>query len=194
MTDLAELPATFTTAMASRAGVHSRRLADWKHDGEVMELSRGVYRRLDAPLPVHPDFLAVSYRSTIAVVCLGSAAAFWNLSDENPPVVSIAVPRGTRAPHIDYPPVQVSHFDRENFNLGVDLIEAAAGEDFRIYSAPRTVIDLFRLRHRMGEALAFAALKRYLLQRGSRPALLIELARTLGVTGPLYRALDVVGA
>ena len=50
MTVLPGLPATFTTATALAAGVHPRVLYGWRDDGEIVELSRGVFQKADAAL------------------------------------------------------------------------------------------------------------------------------------------------
>ena len=51
-----------------------------------------------------------------------------------------------------------------------------------------------RLRHRIGEPLALAALRRYLATPDARRGELVELARTLGVLGPVRNALDILDA
>jgi hypothetical protein len=56
------------------------------------------------------------------------------------------------------------------------------------------VVDLMRLRHRLGEPLALSSLRRYLHRRDARPGELLSLARPLGVFGPMRAALDVVSA
>ena len=63
-----------------------------------------------------------------------------------------------------------------------------------MYDAPRTVVDLMRLRHRLGEPVAHAALFRYLSRPGARPPLLLDYAAALGVYGPMRHALDVASA
>jgi hypothetical protein len=88
----------------------------------------------------------------------------------------------------------VFRFDPRTFELGLVTVEAAPGEPVRVYDAARTVIDLMRLRHRLGEAIAHTALNRYVARSDARPALVLEYARELGVLGPLRRALDVVSA
>jgi hypothetical protein len=90
--------------------------------------------------------------------------------------------------------VEVSRFDAATFTLGLSEVEAAPGESVRIYSPARTVIDLMRLRHRIGEPLALAALRRYLAAPGALRGELIELARALDVLGPVRGALDVLEA
>jgi hypothetical protein len=88
----------------------------------------------------------------------------------------------------------VYRFERSTFELGLTSLEAAPGEHVRIYDPARTVADLMRLRHRVGEPLALAALHRYLRRPDSRPAELLELATALRVRGPVLYALDVASA
>src|SRR5664279_282838 len=159
------LPPTFTTAMARSHGVHPRDLYAWRDDGEIVELSRGVFRRADAAPASYPDLLAVAHRSAMAIVCCRSAAALHDLSDEIPPAVQIAVPTRNRPPQITYPPTEVFRFDVGTFELGLSRVEAAPDEWVRIYDPARTVVDLMRLRGRLGEDLAYGALQRYLRRR-----------------------------
>lgn len=191
MSGLAELPDTFTTATALARGVHPRVLYALRDSGDVVELSRGVFRRADAPLASEPDLLAVAYRSPVAIVCCRSAAAVHELSDELPPAVQIAVPSGHRPPRIVYPPTEVFRFAANTFEVELSQLQAARGEWVRIYTPARTVIDLMRLRHRFGESLALAAMRRYLRRRDAAPAQLLRLASVFDVAGPVRRALDV---
>lgn len=188
---LPSLPATFTTATARACGVHPRELYWWRDEGDVIPLSRGVFRRADAPPASYPDLLAVAHRAPRAIVCCVSAAAVHDLTDEIPGAVQIAVPTGDRPPQISQPPTDVFRFDTASFELGLSSVEAAKGEHVRIYGPARTVVDLMRLRHRLGEPLAHGALRRYLRRRDARPASLLQLAAELDVRGPVQRALDV---
>jgi predicted transcriptional regulator of viral defense system len=189
-----ELPDTFTTRTARRLGLHPRELYRMRDDGDLVELSRGVFRRVDAPAPSLPDLLAIAYRVPVAITCCVSAAAVHELTDEIPRAVQIAVPRTQRPPHIEQPPVEVFRFAVKTFELGLSSVEAAPGESVRIYSPARTVVDLMRLRGRLGEPLALGALRRYLRRRGARPGELLTLARSLGVLGPVRIAIDVASA
>lgn len=188
-----DLPPTFTTGVARTLGVHPRDLYAWRDGGRVVELSRGVFRRADAPPALYPDALAVAHRSPRAIVCCVSAAAVHELTDEMPAALQIAVPKRSHAPEIDYPPVTVFRFEERTFEVGLSSFEAAPGEWVRIYDAARTVVDLMRFRRRLGEPVAHAALHRY-LSSGARPALLLEYAQVLGSLGPVRAALDIASA
>jgi predicted transcriptional regulator of viral defense system len=194
VTAIKELPPTFTTETALAERISPRDLYAARDSGEILELSRGVFRHADAPPASYPDLLAVAYRSPVAIVCLLSAAAVHDLTDQIPPAVQIAVPRSTHPPRIAFPPTAVIRFEPSSFELGLTHVAAAPGESVRIYNPARTVVDLMRLRHRIGEPIALMALNRYLRRRDARPSELLKVAGLLRVYGPVLHALDVVSA
>jgi hypothetical protein len=59
------------------------------------------------------------------------------------------------------------------------MLESA--ETIAISSQERTVVDLLRLRSRVGRDLALSALRRYLEGRDAKPGELLALARQLRV-------------
>lgn len=136
----------------------------------------------------------MSYRAPRAIVCCLSATAVYGLTDQLPSAVQIAVPGRDRPPRIDYPPIEVFRFAFHSFDLGFSRVEAGPGKLVRAYGTARTMVDVMRLRHRLGEPVAYAALYRYLERLDARPGELLRLARSLGVYGPLRRALDVASA
>jgi len=188
------LPSTFTTETSRAHGVHPRDLYAWRDGGRIVELSRGVFRRADAPPASYPDMIAVAHRAPRAIVCCVSAATIHDLTDEMPASVQIAVPKRSHSPVIAYPAVTVFRFEEATFELGLASFEAGPGEPVRIYNAARTVVDLMRFRRRLGEPIAYAALHRYLAAPNSKPALLLEYAEALGTFGPMRAALDVASA
>ena len=194
MPSITDLTPTFTTETALAAGISPRDLYAARGKGEIIELSRGVFRQADAPPASLPDLLAVTFRSPRAIVCVLSAAAVHDLTDEIPQAVEIAVPRSSHPPRITFPPTAVYRFDPSTFELGLTYVDAAPQEPVRIYDAARTVVDLMRLRHRVGEPTALVALTRYLRRRDARPAALLKTASALRVYGPVLRAIDVASA
>ncbi|MFW6691628.1 type IV toxin-antitoxin system AbiEi family antitoxin domain-containing protein [Streptomyces sp. MAR4 CNX-425] len=190
---LAVLPPTFTTAQAREAQLSSRDLSSLVGEGVLDDLSRGVYRRADAPETAHADLLAVCARAPGAVVCGESALALHELIDDIPTAVHIAVPRGSRRPTISYPPTVVAQYSAQTFDLGIEHFEAAPGETIPVYSAARSVVDAMRHRHRIGEPLALSALGRYLRRdsrRGARE--LQDVARELGALSTIRPAVEAV--
>ncbi|MER7999810.1 type IV toxin-antitoxin system AbiEi family antitoxin domain-containing protein [Streptomyces sp. NPDC095613] len=190
---LAGLSPTFTTAQARQSLLSPRDLAHLVAEGKIDELSRGVYRRADAPETAHADLLAVCARAPRAVVCGESALALHELIDDIPAAVHIAVPRGRRRPTISYPPSVVAQYASKTFDLGVERFEAAPGETVPVYNAARSVVDAMRHRSRIGETLALSALGRY-LRRSGRGGVgeLQSIARELGALSVVRPAVEAV--
>jgi predicted transcriptional regulator of viral defense system len=190
---LTGLSPTFTTAQARQVLLSPRDLASLVAEGQIDELSRGVYRQADAPETAHADLLAVCARAPRAVVCSESALALHELIDDIPAAVHIAVPRGARRPTISYPPTVVAQYASETFALGIERFEAAPGETIPVYNAARSVVDAMRHRSRIGETLALSALGRY-LRRGGRSDVgeLQEVARGLGALSVIRPAVEAV--
>ncbi|MFJ5227072.1 type IV toxin-antitoxin system AbiEi family antitoxin domain-containing protein [Streptomyces sp. NPDC088400] len=190
---LTGLPPTFTTAQARQALLSARDLASLVARGELDELSRGVYRRTDAPETAHADLLAVCTRAPRAIVCGESALALHELIDDIPTAVHIAVPRGSRRPTISYPPTVVAQYAPKTFPLGAERFEAAPGETVPVYGAARSVVDAMRHRGRIGETLALSALGRY-LRRSGRGGVgeLQHIARELDALSIIRPAVEAV--
>lgn len=189
---LERLPATFTPAEAVAAGVRRHRLYSWRDTGAIVEISRGVYRKADAPTTAYLDLIAAAKRAPRAVVCLVSALAVHELTDEIPLAVQLALPNGVNVPHVAYPPVEFSRFDPATFTLGRQTFEAAPDEQVAVFSPERAVADTMRLRHRIGDQVALGALRTYLARRSARPGELAQVARQLGDAGPLLDAIRVM--
>lgn len=134
------------TKDAIKAGVHRRDLYALRDEGFLVEISRGLYRLTDAETTPYIDLIAVSRRSPRGIICLNSALSFWDLTDEVPAEVHLAVPRGSRPPSIDYPPTHVHVFAADTFDLGHENIRLESGEDIPVYSPERSVVDAMRLR------------------------------------------------
>ena len=163
-----------------------------RDEGALIELSRGVFRFADAKVIPDPDLVAVSKRSPRGTICLNSALSFWDLTDEIPVEVHLAVPRGSRPPSIDYPPTKVHVFAANTFELGRERICLDSGEEIFIYSPKRSVVDAMRLRGQVGTDVAYEALRRYLRHPGASPGDLLRLARRLRAGGPMSAALEVL--
>lgn len=188
---LREIGPVFQSKDAVAAGVSWRDLYALRDRGDILELSRGLYQLADAAGISNVDFVAVCGRAPGGMICLNSALAYWDLSDEIPDQVHLAVPSGSHRPVIDYPPTQVHVFHAGTFGIGRLEVTAETGERFWVSDRERTVADAFRLRHLIGEDLAFAALRRYLQSR-PRLAQLAEVARPLRAWGALSAALRIL--
>lgn len=188
---LRRLDPVFRSKQAIAAGVSWRDLYRLRDSGEVLELSRGLYQLAERAGTGYIDFVTVCARAPHGMVCLNSALAYWELSDEIPAQVHLAVPEGTHRPAIDYPPTRIHVFRAATFDNGRIGIRLESGETFCISDRERTVVDTYRFRYRIGDDLAREALRRYVHDR-PRLARLAELAQQFRVWTPLSDALNVL--
>jgi predicted transcriptional regulator of viral defense system len=179
-----------STSELIKGGARWEDLYRLRDEGALIELSRGIYRLADAPATAHLDLVAVSRRAPEGMICLNSAASFWDLTDAMPDLVHIAVARGRHRPTIAYPPTRVHVFAADTFALGCVQQTLESAETIAISSRERTVVDLLRLRSRVGRDLALSALRRYLQGRGARPGDLLALARQLRVGTVMAEAME----
>ncbi len=170
---------TASSAELVAGGTRWEDLYGMRDSGALVEISRGIYRLADAPATAHVDLLAVCRRVPDGMICLNSAASYWDLTDEMPDVVHVAVPRGRHRPQIAYPPTQVHVFAVATFDIGRESRQLESGEGIAVSSRERTVVDLLRMRSRVGRDQALAALRRYLASEGARPGELLTVARRL---------------
>jgi predicted transcriptional regulator of viral defense system len=191
---LRELGSVFRASDARAAGVSWRDLYRLRDDGEVLALSRGVYQLAERSGLGSLDFVTVCFRAPDGTICLDSALAYWDLTDDAPRQVHLAVRKGATRPRIDYPPTEVHVFNADTFDVGRTWVEVDDGEGFWITDRERTVVDTHRLRHQMGSEVAAHALRRYLGQPRSRIPQMIEYARTIGTDRPLVADLQLLMA
>lgn len=182
----------FRIADAVDAGIPRYELYRLRDHGKVVSVGRGVFRRAESSISSNTDLATVSARVPHGTVCLNSALAYWDLTDELPAAIHLAVPRGAHRPQIDYPTVQVHVFAAGTFALDRCQEITETGEPVWIYSPERSVVDAIRLAHLVGRDVAFHSLTRYMSRPGARPRKLVELARQLGGLRRLTDALEVV--
>jgi predicted transcriptional regulator of viral defense system len=184
------LPATFTAAQAQHGGLTRRRLTSLQHDGAIERIGRGVYRRSGAPM-VDEDLLEIAIKTHRPTLCLVSALARHELTDQIPSHHDVAVPRGEWRPTVSVT-VRWHRFDRATFEVGRTEIAVDAQYKIGLYDAPRSIIDVFRLRHTIGPDVANEALRRW-LRAGGHPTELLRYAKSFPIARPaILNALQIL--
>lgn len=188
---VATLPAgAFTVADGvAAADVDRSTLARWARSGRIERIARGVYRR-DAASGADPNLVEAALRVSSATVCLTSALAWHELTDEIPDRLDLAVPRGAWIPQsvatVAWHTVIPAAFNVDRHEAAVPGAEGVA---IHVYGPERTIADLLRLPGRRDEGVA--ALRVWLRRHGSRPAALVRVAEQLPRAAvPVRRALE----
>ena len=90
--------------------------------------------------------------------CLLTALQFHELTTQLPRQIWIAMPRGSHAPRIDYPPIKMVQFSGDAYSVGIEEVERD-GVKLRVYGVAKTVADCFKHRNKIGLDVALEALK-----------------------------------
>jgi predicted transcriptional regulator of viral defense system len=145
-------------------GIPHTYLYPLERQGYLQRVSRGVYR-LSSQEPHEQSALAEACkRLPNAVVCLLSALRFHQIGTQSPYEVWMAIASKARAPRLEYPPLRVVRFSGAALSEGIEE-HASPDGPIRVYSVPKTVVDCFRYRNKIGLDVALEALQASLRER-----------------------------
>lgn len=161
---------------AIKRGISRYMLYKLKEEGVIEKISRGIYRLKDLPPIGNPDLVTVSLRYPNSVICLISALAFHGITTQIPHSVSVAIPRGSRPPSLDYPPVQSHQFSGDAYTAGVEKLQI---DDIpvKIYNMEKTLADCFKFRHKIGMDIVLEAFKLYRERKKTDLTMLIKYGK-----------------
>jgi predicted transcriptional regulator of viral defense system len=174
------------------AGIQTRDIAKAVHNGIIEKIKPGLYKLIEYPWDEHSGFIDVYNANKKAVICLLSAASYYQLTTFNPSEIYVAVPHNTVKFILDYPPIKLFYFTETYYEPGIDIVKTKSG-NFNIYNKEKTIGDIFRYINKIGEDIAVESLKTYLQNRkGRNISKLIEYMEICGVrkkTEPMIKAI-----
>ena len=177
------------------AGITAATIGRMRRDGEVVHLARGLYQLPDAPLDANHSLAEAAKRVPKGVVCLVSALAFHELTDQIPAAVWMAISTKSWGPKGGMPAVRIVRFT-EAFLAEAVVTERIEGVPVKIFGVAKTIADCFRHRRTVGQAVALEGLQEALRQRKATPAEIARHAadgRVAGVVRPYLVALTANG-
>ena len=96
------------------------------------------------------DFFYVKAYTAEGVICLLSAARYYELTTYWPDSIDVAISRGSKISTMpEWPEFNVVHFSDKRFHTGIETIEEGPNS-FRIYDIEKTVIDILFYRNKLG--------------------------------------------
>ena len=191
--DAARLPDLLGYKDLADAGLTRRQFERLIDAEEYERIAPGQFPRAGATDDTTAAWMATAAKRPQATLCLLTALSIFDLTDEIPTRSNIAVARGTKPLTIWAAPISWHHFDAATFDIGRAEYALPGGRTIGLYSAERTIIDLFRLSHEWGSDLAIEALKRWLRTKGNSPSHLLTIAKSFPKGRPaLQNALEIL--
>ncbi|BDQ02745.1 type IV toxin-antitoxin system AbiEi family antitoxin domain-containing protein [Ignavibacterium sp.] len=174
------------------SGIQTRDIAKAIEIGLIEKIKPGLYKLVNYERDEHEGFVEVCHANRRAVICMLSAASYYELTTFNPSEIYVAVPNNTDKFVLSYPPIKVYYFADSYYSPGIETLKTKSGI-VRIYNREKTIGDLFRYMKKIGEDIAVESLKTYLQNRKERNIpKLIEYAEICGVKKkiePLIKAI-----
>ena len=159
-----------------KAGFHSDSLITLEEEGRVEKIARGLYRLTNYTPGSHPDLVTASLQASRGVICLLSALSFHEATSEIPKYVDIAIPRGTHANRIKYPPVRFYRFAPKAWKAGIENHEIESHK-VKVYNLAKTIADCFKFRNKIGIDVARDALKVAVTEKDIKPKEIMHYAK-----------------
>lgn len=159
-----------------KAGFSKTTLNTLLRSGKILRINRGLYTLSGGANLSDPDLVIVSRKIQRGVLCLISALAYHEATDEIPRQIHIAIPRGTHANKIQYPPVQFYRFSNATWKSGIEE-HKIDDSTIQVYSLAKTVADCFKFRNKIGMAVARNALKTAVADKHVSPKEIMHYAK-----------------
>lgn len=179
------------TSELAAEGVAATTMARLLANGTVLRLSRGLYQLADADIDIHHDLAEATKRVPKGVICLTSALAYHELTDQMPRKVWMAIGSKDWAPAEHGPRLRIVRMSDRLLQSDIEthMIENVS---ISMFTIPRTLVDCFRHRKSVGMNVAIEALRETIRQRKATPAVIAECARKRGVWSAMAPYLETL--
>lgn len=127
------------------------------------------------------------------VVCLRSAAAYYQLTDDRPDAIDVAIQRKARISTMpQFPALIVSYYAEKRYTTGMETVREGSNS-FRIYDREKTVVDIVSFREKVGMEETRNIVVRYLAQKDRNLDRLMQYAKQLKCEELIQSYLDAYG-
>ena len=156
---------------AVAAGVNSSALTSLTRKGLLIRVGHGLYQLADEEAP-NSELVEVSRRQPKGVIVLLSALAFHGIGSQRASEIWLQLPNNAPSPTFRWPPVRIVRSRLAvAFTAGVETHQIG-GQNVRITSVDRTIVDCFKHRSLVGLEVALEALRDRMTNRqGQRRSL-----------------------
>ena len=178
MKGIAENKKFITTSELKDMGYSYYRIGKLEEDGILSRVNRSTYENLIYKGDENDFFSAEAFVPS-GVICLMSAARYYELTNYLPDAVDVAIERKKKVNTLpEWPRIRIFYFDRSRMDLGVT--EVQEGENrFHIFDIEKTVVDIIYYRNKIGIEETSEILRNYLKRKDRQIDILYEYAKRL---------------
>lgn len=181
----------FSIEELKEAGFSYYKINQMVEEGILIKLNKRFYENTKYQ-GEESDFYYVSAYAPKGVVCLMSAAAYYNLTTYRPDAVDVAIQRKSKISTMpDWPTISVYYYADERFETGVRNVQEGKNQ-FKIYDIEKTVVDIVFFREKIGIDETKEVLINYLRRKDRDLNRLLRYAELLKCSNVLKTYLEVL--
>lgn len=174
-----------------KEGITLYKINQLVNQGILRKLNKKFYENISYEGEESDFFYAYAYVPR-GVICLMSAAGYYNLTTFRPDAVDVAIERKSRVSTLpDWPEVKLYYYTEERFGLGIETIVDGKNQ-FRIYNIEKTVVDIVFYREKVGIEDTKEILVNYLRRKDRNLNRLIRYAELMKCGDIMKNYLEVL--
>ena len=191
MNGLTENKKFITITELKDMGYSYYKIGKLEKNGLLRRVNRSTYENLSYKGDENDFFSAEAFVPN-GVICLMSAARYYELTNFLPDTVDVAIERKKKVATLpDWPEIKIFYFDPVRMDLGVT--EVREGDNvFHIFDIEKTVVDIIYYRNKIGIEETSEVLKNYLKRRDEQIDRLYAYAKRLRCEKAVRTYLEVL--
>ena len=168
----------FSVDELKKAGYSHYKINQLVEDGTLLKLNKKYYENTEYN-GEESDFYYVHAYAPKGVVCLMSAASYYNLTTFRPDSVDVAIQRKAKISTMpDWPVLSVYYYADDRFKTGIETVQEGRNH-FKIYDVEKTVVDIVCFREKVGIEETKEILVNYLRRKDRNLNRLLRYAEML---------------
>ena len=181
----------YTTSELKDMGYSYYKIGQMEENSQLHRINRTTYENLSYKGDEN-DFINAAAYVPDGVICLMSAAVYYNLTAYIPDAVEIAIPRKAKVSTIpEWPPMKIHYYTDERYALGMVTVQEGKNQ-FRIYDIEKTVVDIVFYREKVGIEETKEILHSYLRRQDRQLDRLYAYAKKLHCEKTIRTYLEVL--
>lgn len=181
----------YTTSELIKKGYSYYKIDQMEDDDLLHRINRTTYENLCFEGEEN-DFINTAAYVPKGVICLMSAARYYELTNFLPDVIDVAIDRKKKVSTLpEWPEIKVYYFDHVRMDTGVIEI-TEGGDSFRIFDIEKTVIDIIYYRNKIGIEETAEVLRNYLKRKDRKLDRLYYYAKMLRCESIVRTYLEVL--
>lgn len=167
-----------TTKELEEAGIFRQTLPELIKKGKLERLQRGTYI---SPEVQADEMYGIQLRSDKIVFSNETALYVHDLTDRDPLVYTVTVPRGYGTGRLRDSGISVVTVMPDKFDIGVTKAKTIHGREISVYDSERTICDIIKARGKMDKDTYYNALRKYAASNRKDINKLMEYAKRLNL-------------